>query len=284
MPAVLNVTIQKKPMHVGQWVRIRRGPLKGDLARIVELFEGGDRAVFQAIPRPDFSPEHSGMDGKKATALKDSSKVRPPQRLFDAELAKSVSNGNVFRRYHPTLRTDQPFDVYNNKYYKDGFLFEDVITSIWLNDKNVNPRIEELNMFLSASNHQGARGGGNGEGGLDDASEMGGTDVGEETNALNTQTFSQQLTQQIANLEAEAEDSTISFAVGDHVLVIGGELQTLIARIVGLDDLRKTAKLVDLKGDLPGEFEIEWNLLVKHVVVGAHVKVKCLIPLFSFFY
>ncbi|RYG59388.1 hypothetical protein EON64_20285 [archaeon] len=102
---------------------------------------------------------------------------------------------------------------------------------------------------------------------------MGGMDGGEEASVLNNQSFSQQLTQQIAHLEAETEDNIISFAVGDHVLVIGGELQTLVARIVSLDDLRKTAKVVALKGDLPGEFDIEWNLLVKHVVVGAHVKV-----------
>jgi len=29
MTAVLTTTVQKKPLVIGQWVRVKRGPLKG---------------------------------------------------------------------------------------------------------------------------------------------------------------------------------------------------------------------------------------------------------------
>jgi transcription elongation factor SPT5 len=40
MTSVLAVTITKKPLRIGQYIRIKRGPLKGDLARIINIFDG----------------------------------------------------------------------------------------------------------------------------------------------------------------------------------------------------------------------------------------------------
>ena len=41
MTAVISVQAKSKPLQEGQWVRLRRGPLKGDLAKIVELMDAG---------------------------------------------------------------------------------------------------------------------------------------------------------------------------------------------------------------------------------------------------
>ena len=57
MTALLNVKVHKRPLKEGQFVRIKRGPLKGDLAKVVLVYEGSSKAVIQAVPRPDYTRE-----------------------------------------------------------------------------------------------------------------------------------------------------------------------------------------------------------------------------------
>ena len=78
MTTLLAVTVTKKPLKMGQWVRLKRGPLKGDLARVVDILDSGAKAIVQAIPRPDYSKDtEKGASGSKA---------KPSQRMFDVEV------------------------------------------------------------------------------------------------------------------------------------------------------------------------------------------------------
>lgn len=47
MPEVMDVA-NKLPKRIekGQWVRMKRGLYKGDLARVLDLVEGGDKVRF----------------------------------------------------------------------------------------------------------------------------------------------------------------------------------------------------------------------------------------------
>ena len=60
MSMLLTLTVTKKPIKEGQWSRLRRGPNKGDLARVLRLLEGGTRALIQVVPRPDYDPAPRG--------------------------------------------------------------------------------------------------------------------------------------------------------------------------------------------------------------------------------
>lgn len=81
MTSVLNVKSDKKPLKAGQWCRLRRGPLKGDLCKIIDVYEGGSKAFIMAVPRPDFTVVKKVV-GAKAP--------RPPPRLFDPKEAQQV--------------------------------------------------------------------------------------------------------------------------------------------------------------------------------------------------
>ena len=62
MTALLTIRVKKKPLKSNQWVRMKRGPLKGDLAKVLSVSEGGESAVIQAVPRIDYSAR--AADGK----------------------------------------------------------------------------------------------------------------------------------------------------------------------------------------------------------------------------
>ena len=75
MTSLMSVKIEKKPLKMGQFVRVRRGPLKGDLAKVIMLLEGASRAIIQAVPRPDYTKEKKAVGAGIAT--------RPPAVLFN---------------------------------------------------------------------------------------------------------------------------------------------------------------------------------------------------------
>jgi transcription elongation factor SPT5 len=117
MTTLLTITVRAKPVKEGQWCRMRRGPLKGDLVKIVRLLEGedgGTRALIQAIPRPDYDNVTKGKAAKTTS--------RPLQRMFLPEDAKA-KNLPVERRRG---LDGEWFDFWNGDLYKHGFLYKEV--------------------------------------------------------------------------------------------------------------------------------------------------------------
>lgn len=58
------------------------------------------------------------------------------------------------------------------------------------------------------------------------------------------------------------------------VKVIGGEMMNLVGRVISLNNLNQTARIKPIQRDLmDGEYDVELNLITKHVTPGAHVKV-----------
>ena len=119
---------------MGQFVRIRRGLLKGDLAKILLIYEGGNKAIIQAVPRPDYLKE-----GKFR-----SNNVRPPQVLFSIEEA-AAAECEVNRRRMPLL--NETMHYWENDFYRNGFLIKDVYLSSYVTSENVKPSVEEIQMF-----------------------------------------------------------------------------------------------------------------------------------------
>jgi transcription elongation factor SPT5 len=262
MTSVLVATVKKKPIKEGQWVRIKRGPLKGDLARVVGLFEGGSKAFIQAVPRPDYTATGTERETKKAAAM--SIKVRPQQRLFDAQEARLANSSYVSRRHHPMDPTPAMYDVWENEHYKDGFLFKEVTVATYLDSVDIKPRLEELQMFRQRKS---------GPGEDEDAPEE------EDENALLDQYapnahFLKELADQIDTLgEEEAKEGVNALLPGDLVQVTSGDLRNLIARIVSVNDATRVARIVPYNNALTTEMSMEVDLLVKYIFPGAHVKV-----------
>lgn len=147
--------IRKTPLRINQWARMTRGPMKGDLVKIVDVFEGGDRVMVQAVPRPDYIAANPNNPSK---AAQTGSKMRPARRLFDLLEAKK-SGLDCFRKFHPGDRhSSDKYDFWNNDYYKDGYLYKDVNPNTYLRTANITPTIEETKLFLT--NKKGSSGSG----------------------------------------------------------------------------------------------------------------------------
>eukprot|EP00599_Poterioochromonas_sp_BG-1_P011272 CAMPEP_0173156230 /NCGR_PEP_ID=MMETSP1105-20130129/14646_1 /TAXON_ID=2985 /ORGANISM="Ochromonas sp., Strain BG-1" /LENGTH=1165 /DNA_ID=CAMNT_0014072945 /DNA_START=63 /DNA_END=3557 /DNA_ORIENTATION=+ len=171
MTSVLAVTIKKKPLKPGDYIRIKRGVLKGDLARVIDVFDGETKALIQAVPRIVYNTEENSLNldgslpGKKKVLLSSKlNKVRPPQALFDPEQASASHNGYVFRRHHPLDPSAALYDVWNGEYYKDGFLFKEVNVDTFIDNQFTNkPKLEELRMFIIDQTNKNSNNGFNDE-------------------------------------------------------------------------------------------------------------------------
>lgn len=258
MTSVLSATVKTKPIKEGQWVRLKRGPLKGDLARVISLFEGGSKAFIQVVPRPDYNLSRNDKD--KTTLGVMNSKIRPQQRLFDVEELKMSTNIIATRTSHPFDQSDASYDMWGNEYYKDGFQFKDVNVSTYLDQVDVKPRIEELQMFRQRKTRS--------EDYEDD-------EIQNTTSTSANSHFMKELADQIANIgENEEKEGTNPFLPGDLVQVISGDLRNLIARIASTNDANGIARIIPFdNASLNTEISIEINLLVKHIFPGAHIKV-----------
>ncbi|CAM9377024.1 unnamed protein product, partial [Discosporangium mesarthrocarpum] len=148
MTAVLSVRAEtrSKPVTENQFVRLRRMPYKDDLAKVVEVHAGGERAVVQFIPRIDLAALSADPD--TAAARK---RIRPPQRFFNAEEIK-IANGEVERRRFQG-REDY-MDFFNGNFHLNGFVMKEVQVATWLRTDKVNPTLEELQKFKSRKEHK----------------------------------------------------------------------------------------------------------------------------------
>ena len=134
-------TIDPSTLHVGAWVRVRRGKYSGDLAQIIEVDQENTGEGMDYIVRVKLLPRLSyrGMGGGGGNK-----KDRPSARPFDPQEASQY--GSVTKA--------RGFWIFNAEAYKDGFLFKDVrVSSLSLGD--VAPRPDELESFgaLSISGH-----------------------------------------------------------------------------------------------------------------------------------
>ncbi|CAM9836217.1 unnamed protein product, partial [Hapterophycus canaliculatus] len=117
MTAVLSVrsATRAKPVRQNQFVRLKRKPYKDDLAKVVEVLAGGERAIVQFIPRIDLvslSADAETVNARKA--------LRPPQRFFNPEEIKQASDEAVVDRRRFQGHGDH-MDFFQNNFYLNGF-------------------------------------------------------------------------------------------------------------------------------------------------------------------
>jgi transcription elongation factor SPT5 len=252
MSMLLTLTVKKKPIKEGQWCRLRRGPNKGDLARVLRLLEGGTRGLVQVVPRPDYDPAARKGGGTGA--------ARPLQRLFQAETAKSKGH-EVERKRNPI--TGEFNEFWNNDYYSRGYLFKEVkVDTFLVHANNPLPRLEEMTLFQEKK-REGEEGDGEDE------------DEGGEGRA-GSWNSKQGILKELARLEEEsssAADQRVAFRAGDTVQVMEGEQRNLRGVVVSVNERTGLAVVQPLSEYQLGPLTIEASLLIKYIRPGAHVKV-----------
>lgn len=241
MPQLLHINKPKK-LQPGDWVRIKRGKYKGDLAQVDDVEPNGLDASLRVVPRLDYGlnedlnapPVDGGFKGQMSKRKRQGSKVpkRLPQRLFSEVDAKKKhlkflkSNSSLGKRHWE----------YHGDTYINGYLVKDFKVH-HLETDNVRPMLEEVAKFSA---------GGQGE-----------------TEELD-----------LSSLLAKAKSNVTggSFMPGEMVEVYAGEQQGVYGKTISVHADIVTMHVTN--GELQGQnIDVPVKGLRKRFNAGDHVKV-----------
>jgi len=150
-PNVLHVPPKKNHIKKGAWVRVRRGPYRGDLAQVYNEHEGDNdgTVTVRLIPRinlmgarDNFDEQENDQDGKRKR------RPRPPQKLFDKEEVQRTIGEVVVRSRD--RGTGEEFFVFRNDSYRYGLLYKRIPVNGLLGGEGVSATLEELEKFQAA--------------------------------------------------------------------------------------------------------------------------------------
>ena len=145
---------QESTLKPGSYVRIKTGRYKGDLGIVDNLAETDMEVRVKLVPRLDYgrSSNNTVIDpvtGKKKSINYNSSKIRPPQRLFSDIEAQQYDYQHL-----TTAKKDRNYFIYRNEEYINGFLYKDIkITQLQI--QNIKPTLHELTLFDSNNDTDG---------------------------------------------------------------------------------------------------------------------------------
>lgn len=299
MTSLFHIVFKKKPLAIGQFVRLKRGILKGDLAQIVELLDGGVKAIIKAMPRPDYNGAYA----------KGAGGIRPPQKSFDPADARAASG--IFPERQRFGSNREMYDFFSGDYYRDGFLFKEVNVATYIQSDNVNPKIEELQLLLAK-----------GSGAIDDSTSPPETkskgkkvrisndrneddddsprlsdeeddedgrsikrrksDSSSSPDSIAEDPFNSNILLEIAKQSAKQnveglDDSslteTVPYVIGDLVQVTQGELKNLVGKVLTVNHVTKIVRIQPKNSSYRSEVDVEVGILVKYITPGSHVKV-----------
>ncbi|EQC42652.1 hypothetical protein SDRG_00380 [Saprolegnia diclina VS20] len=232
MTSVLTIQKKKTPVVAGVWARFKRAGLyKGDLCKVIEIVDNGLRAIVKHVPRLDSSV----LNGGEPTKFKKGQ--RPALKLF---APGAVHSSDVSRKRHPL--TNEMMDVYDNDWFKDGFLYKEVNISTMLSVDEVNPTLEEINKFSVSADGDSDN----------ESSHVSKLDLG----------------------DVDAWKNKVDLTKGDTVRVIEGDLINLMGVVVGTNSGNDTVRVMPLHEEIKDTIlDFQLKQLMKIVKIGAHIKV-----------
>ncbi|GJS80773.1 putative transcription elongation factor SPT5 homolog 1 [Tanacetum coccineum] len=140
MTDVLSVESKSIDISRDNWVRMKIGIYKGDLAKVVDVDNVRQRVTVKLIPRIDLQALANKLEGREVQKKKI---FTPPLRFMNVDEARDM-HIRVERRRDPM--TGDYFENINGMMFKDGFLYKTVsIKSIRI--QNIQPSFDELEKF-----------------------------------------------------------------------------------------------------------------------------------------
>ncbi|CAK9801062.1 Transcription elongation factor SPT5 [Anthophora quadrimaculata] len=196
MTDVLRVVKEQTGLKAKQWVRLKRGIYKDDIAQVDYVDLAQNQVHLKLLPRIDYTRPRGALRTaqSESEALKRKKKRRPPAKPFDPEAIRAIGG---------EVTSDGDFLIFEgNRYSRKGFLYKNFTTSAIIAE-GVKPTLSELERFEEAP--EGVE--------LDLSGGLGtGLSGNKEDSAV-----------------------THSFSTGDNVEVCEGELINLQGRIVSID-------------------------------------------------
>ncbi|KAH9383944.1 hypothetical protein HPB48_025884 [Haemaphysalis longicornis] len=245
MTDVLRVTREQAQLRPKQWVRLKRGIYRDDLAQVDYVDTAQSQVNLKLLPRVDYTRPRGALRSasnhrychhhselpKKCAAISfnlflprnpksERSPSDPQAKLFDVDAIRAVGG---------EVTTDGDFLIFEgNRYSRKGFLYKAFATSAIIAD-GVKPTLSELEKFEEQPE------------GLE--LELG---------------------------ENRKEEQGHSFAPGDNVEVAEGELVHLQGKIISIDGNKIT--MLPKHEDLTDPLDFQAHELKKYFKMGDHVK------------
>jgi transcription elongation factor SPT5 len=246
MTDVLRVVKEQTGLKVKQWVRLRRGLYKDDIAQVDYVDLAQNQVHLKLLPRIDYTRLRGALRSTQSEneAAKRKKKRRPPAKPFDPEAIRNIG-GDV--------ASDGDFLIFEgNRYSRKGFLYKNFTMSAIIAD-GVKPTLSELERFEEAPEGIDIELPSTGPGGKDDVTShnfSAGDNVevceGELVNLHgkilaidgNVITLMPQHEDLNEPLEFQASELKKYFRHGDHVKVLAGRYEGDTGLIVRVEENR----------------------------------------------
>lgn len=140
MTDVLKVVSEQTGLKKKQWVRLKRGLYKDDIAQVDFVDLAQNQVHLKLLPRIDYTRMRGALKTKlsEAEELKRKKKRRPPAKPFDQEAIRAIGG---------EITSDGDFLVFEgNRYSRKGFLYKNFTMSAILAE-GVRPTLAELERF-----------------------------------------------------------------------------------------------------------------------------------------
>ncbi|KAG8193552.1 hypothetical protein JTE90_003761 [Oedothorax gibbosus] len=144
MTDVLRVTKEQAQLKPKQWVRLKRGIYKDDLAQVDFVNMAQNYVHLKLIPRVDYTKKRGALRSIEPEKRKKGKK--PPAKLFDVDAIRSLGG---------EVSTDGDYLIFEgNRYSRKGFLFKSFAKSALIVD-GVKPTLSELEKFAEKNDTMG---------------------------------------------------------------------------------------------------------------------------------
>ena len=143
MVDAINVSVQSASIKLKQWVRLKTGIYKHDLAQVIDIADQGAQVTVKLVPRLDYAgyaeAARTGTKKRKRTT------VRPLARLFDKEKLNEYG-------VEVTRKANSNIDMLGPQMFRHGFLIKKMNSSRLILD-GAEPTMAEIEIFQTRLNY-----------------------------------------------------------------------------------------------------------------------------------
>jgi len=138
MTDVLRVVKEQTGLKNKQWVRLKRGIFKDDIAQVDYIDVAANQVHLKLLPRIEYSRLRGALRTSSNDDLKRKRFKRPPAKLFDPEKIRSIGG---------EISNDGDFQIFEgNRYSRKGFLYKNFVMNTIIAE-GVKPTLTELERF-----------------------------------------------------------------------------------------------------------------------------------------
>ncbi|XP_068702308.1 transcription elongation factor SPT5-like [Montipora capricornis] len=241
MTDVMKVVKEIVSVKPKQWVRLKRGIYKDDLAQVDYVNTARNQVTLKMIPRIDYSRSRGLAKSAEETSEKRKKKRRPTPKLFDADAIRGIGG---------EIGQDGDFMIFEGSRYRGGFMYKTLAMSAIVVE-GIKPTLLELQKFETApedvelevplkSSKEGAdeerhtfATGDVVEVSEGDLANLKGTVLSIDGNKITIMPKHEDLKDPLEFMASEIQKH---FKMGDHVKVIGGRYEGDTGLIVRVED------------------------------------------------